>query len=311
VDLASGERYRLRNMRSGCSNSLVAACGVLSIPNFAQGCVCNYPVQTSSAWIHRPEVADWVPAEPVKLQPLRVDTGIATLDPKDVKEMHAFKRRFLVDDPELADKHLLAHWSFDSMEKDRVPDLSDHDAPCQLTNPAFEPFGQGQALACGGAKANTKGHAEIKPAGAIQDAVTLAAWVKLGPKQPKSAAGVVERPQFYRLMVDQTEPPYSISMSVQTRSGWRSARTPRTISPGHWVHIVGTYDAEAGETTIYLNGKQVGTSTGQPGRIPAVSGAIDVAVRDGGAYLTGALDEVRVYDRALGPKAVAPLAKRP
>jgi hypothetical protein len=112
-------------------------------------------------------------------------------------------------------------------------------------------------------------------------------------------------------MVEQTEPPYSISMSVQTRTGWRSARTPRTISPGQWVHIAGTYDAEAGETAIYLNGKRVGTSAGQPGRIPAVSAAIDVAVRDGGAYLTGALDEVRIYDRALGPKAIAPLAKQP
>jgi outer membrane protein assembly factor BamB len=311
VDLASGERYRLRNMRSGCSNSLVAACGVLSIPNFAQGCVCNYPVQTSSAWIHRPEVADWVPADPVKLQPLRVDTGIATLDPAKVKEMHAFKRRFLVDDPKLAPEHLLARWSFDAMERNQVPDLSDHGNACQLTNPAFEPFGTGQALLGDGATTSTKGHAELKPAGAIQDAVTLAAWVKLGAKQHKGSAGVVERPQYYRLMVEQTEPPYSISMSVQTRTGWRSARTPRTISPGQWVHIAGTYDAEAGETAIYLNGKRVGTSAGQPGRIPAVSAAIDVAVRDGGAYLTGALDEVRIYDRALGPKAIAPLAKQP
>jgi hypothetical protein len=240
-----------------------------------------------------------------------VDTGIAKLDPEDVSKMHAFKRRFLVDAPEEARKHLLAHWGFDAMEDDQVADLSENENPCRLTNAAFEPFGQGQALQCGGQEAGTKGHAEVKPAGAIQDAVTLCAWIKLGPKQHKGAAGVVERPQFYRLMVDQTEPPYSISLSVKTRSGWRSARTLRTISPGQWVHVAGTYDAEVGETAMYLNGKQVGKSSGQPGRIPAVSGAIDVGVRDGSAYLTGSLDEVRIYGRALGSKAIAPLAKQP
>jgi hypothetical protein len=39
-------------VRSGCSNSLVAADGVVSVPNFAVSCICNYPVQTSFAMYH-------------------------------------------------------------------------------------------------------------------------------------------------------------------------------------------------------------------------------------------------------------------
>ena len=38
-------------MRSGCSNSLIAADGLLNVPNFAVGCVCNYPLQTSFALV--------------------------------------------------------------------------------------------------------------------------------------------------------------------------------------------------------------------------------------------------------------------
>lgn len=300
VDLATGERHRLRNMRSGCSNSLVAASGVLSIPNFAQGCVCNYPVQTSSAWIHQPEVADWAPHEAVTVAPVRTPTGIPHLDPQDVAGMYAFPRRFLVDDPAEAAKHLLAHWDFDQPAAD-----------LHLTAPQFEPREQGQALTCGGDEAKTAGQATLQPAGCIQEALTFAAWVRLGEKQHKGATGIVERPQYYRLLVDQTEPPYSISLSVQTAQGWQSVATPRSIKPGEWVHVTGTFDGEAGELVIYLNGKEVRKTDGQPGRIPPVSAAIAVGVRDGGAYLTGALDDIRIYDRALGPVAIAPLAKQP
>ena len=311
IDLESGERHRLRNMRSGCSNSLVAASGVLSIPNFAQGCVCNYPVQTTSAWIHQPEADAWAPAEAFELKPLIADTGIAKLDPAAVATMHAFKRRFLVEDPALADKHLLAHWGFDNVAGKTAPNLSGPKAACQLSNPSFEAFGTGQALRCGGWETKTKGSAVIEPSGCIQDALTFAAWVKIGPEQHKGSGGVFERPQFYRLMIGETKPPYSIGLSVQTTSGWRSVSTPRSIQADQWVHIAGTYDGEVGESVMYINGKQVAKNTSRPGRIRPVSCSIAVGVRDGLAYLSGALDEIRIYNRALGPKAIAPLAKQP
>jgi outer membrane protein assembly factor BamB len=49
IDLASGKKQDLYAVRSGCSNSLIAADGLLNVPNFAVGCVCNYPLQTSFA----------------------------------------------------------------------------------------------------------------------------------------------------------------------------------------------------------------------------------------------------------------------
>jgi len=51
-------------VRSGCSNSLVAADGLLNVPNFAVGCVCNYPIQTAFAMVHMPEAADWADETP-------------------------------------------------------------------------------------------------------------------------------------------------------------------------------------------------------------------------------------------------------
>lgn len=59
VDIKSGKQYNLRNLRSGCSNSLVAADGLLNIPCFSVGCVCNYPIQTSFSMFHMPAAKKW------------------------------------------------------------------------------------------------------------------------------------------------------------------------------------------------------------------------------------------------------------
>ncbi len=71
VELDTGKKHYLRNLRSGCSNSLVAADGLLNAPCFSVNCVCNYPIQTSFAMVHMPEVDAWAGSEPVDMSPLR------------------------------------------------------------------------------------------------------------------------------------------------------------------------------------------------------------------------------------------------
>jgi len=66
VDIQTGEQHQMRNIRSGCSNSYVAADGLLSIPNFAVGCICNYPMQCSVTLVHMEEAAGWQPQEAIK-----------------------------------------------------------------------------------------------------------------------------------------------------------------------------------------------------------------------------------------------------
>ena len=59
VELEDRTEHSLRNLRSGCSNSLVAAGGLLNAPCYSTGCVCNYPLQTSLSMFHMPESAAW------------------------------------------------------------------------------------------------------------------------------------------------------------------------------------------------------------------------------------------------------------
>jgi outer membrane protein assembly factor BamB len=58
-DLESCRQTYLRGIRSGCTNSLIPAGGLLNAPNFARGCSCNYSVFSSVGWAHMPEAATW------------------------------------------------------------------------------------------------------------------------------------------------------------------------------------------------------------------------------------------------------------
>ncbi len=59
ADIESGATSRLQGFRPGCRNSLIPANGVLNAPNFANGCVCGYPLFTSLSLIHRPDSELW------------------------------------------------------------------------------------------------------------------------------------------------------------------------------------------------------------------------------------------------------------
>lgn len=59
IDIQSGARTYFRGIRSGCTNSLLPADGVLSAPNYSRHCNCNYPVFTSLAFVTLPEAAHW------------------------------------------------------------------------------------------------------------------------------------------------------------------------------------------------------------------------------------------------------------
>ena len=50
---------RLEGYRPGCRNSLIPANGVLNSPNFAEGCICGYPLFTSLALVHLPQAEIW------------------------------------------------------------------------------------------------------------------------------------------------------------------------------------------------------------------------------------------------------------
>jgi hypothetical protein len=69
LDLDGGKMYHLSNIRSGCSNLLTVADGLLNAPNMGTGCVCSYPISTSFAMLTMPEIAAWAGTTPLIASP--------------------------------------------------------------------------------------------------------------------------------------------------------------------------------------------------------------------------------------------------
>ncbi len=63
VDPKTGKEQNIKNLRTGCSNSFVAANGLLTMPCFSSGCICNYPLQTSFSMFHLEEMKTWPEAQ--------------------------------------------------------------------------------------------------------------------------------------------------------------------------------------------------------------------------------------------------------
>lgn len=69
-DIANdGGTAHLGGFRPGCKNSLIPAGGIVSAPNYASGCTCNYPVFTALALVPMPEVEWWA------LNPIATDAA--------------------------------------------------------------------------------------------------------------------------------------------------------------------------------------------------------------------------------------------
>jgi outer membrane protein assembly factor BamB len=312
VDLGSGQRHYARNLRAGCSASLVAADGLLNAPNFSPGCMCNYPIQTCTAWVHMPGIESWAGAEAVKMTVPRGDNGVPKVSAAAGAKLREYASPHLLASLERAQSARLGEWRFDVGKalEEVVADSSPKSVPTRVVGSvALAPGVAGQCLVLvGQGRLSATLPADSRP----RSAVSLCAWIRPEARLPygPGMAGIVECAQIYRLCLVNAEAPYSAHFGVQLANGvWVSANTEKKIPAGQWTHLAGTFDGETGEVRIFLNGVEVARGTGTPGvflREP--QGPVQIGVRDTGSFFSGALDEVRVYQGTLSAAVVRTLA---
>ena len=156
-----------------------------------------------------------------------------------------------------------------------------------------------------------KGHIEVAPGGLLNltDALSLSVWVRLDAQQTSHNGnfGIVEWSQNCRLMVPEKSPPYSITFdAIRQNAQSTGVMVEKAVPANVWTHIVATMNNSTGEWAIYLNGKLAGKKTfSERGRLSDMKGTdFVVGRRDSHAFLKGALDELKVYSRALSAEEV-------
>ncbi|GGP52533.1 LamG-like jellyroll fold domain-containing protein [Saccharothrix coeruleofusca] len=135
---------------------------------------------------------------------------------------------------------------------------------------------------------------------------TVSAWVTLDELPGNYASAVsqdgrrAENPFYLQ---------YGHGAFAFSLPGGNRARYEVTPELNRWYHLVGVRDDATGTTRLFVDGKQVATAQGGPEQVstgPLAIGRAKYAGQDTD-FWSGAVDEVRVFDRALSESEVAAL----
>lgn len=148
--------------------------------------------------------------------------------------------------------------------------------------------------------------------------LTVAAWVK--PEPGPYIQAIVDK--WYaldmfelalRYVMDgegKLSPRFAFSIAEPENEWGRPAEavSPVEVDFEHWSHVAGVYrwspDGQVGHITLYVNGQAVAETSTKVGTTGLQQSArpLMVGYADQGAQFTGSIDEVRLYDVALGPE---------
>ena len=146
----------------------------------------------------------------------------------------------------------------------------------------------------------------------VLSAVTIAAWIMPGDNnQDRKLAGNMSANGGFKLALYKNN---KVEMAVRTSQGQvmlnRNISGGTVLLPGTWYHVVGIYSAQAQILQTYVNGqldRSMVLNNVFMG-IPAETFKMGRDSATDGYYFKGALDDVRVYNRALSPTDIDQLA---
>jgi hypothetical protein len=141
-------------------------------------------------------------------------------------------------------------------------------------------------------------------------AFTAAAFVQISGT-PAGRSTIIARQGAYALGLAGGRP--YLSVTVEGRPAPIEVAAAEAVPAQGWVHVAGVFDA-AGAARLFLDGKEVGALP-IPGSIGNSLAPLTAGARLQGAAvaepLTGGLDEVRLYSRALAAAEIGQLISEP
>lgn len=205
---------------------------------------------------------------------------------------------------------LEAHWTFDRVTDGVVRDESQHGLDGVLANrPILSSGVRGRALSLNGR--NQWMEVGDPVALRLTGSMTVSAWINSNAFPSDDAAIVSDHSGLgYQLDTTIDEGPRTIAFKLANASGQLMARYGRTsLTTNRWYHVAGVYDAAARSLDVYLNGRlDNGCLRGRVTTRQDPSGKKTFVGRRGnerGFEFAGAIDDVRVYSRALTTAEIA------
>ena len=153
---------------------------------------------------------------------------------------------------------------------------------------------------------------------AISDAFTLEAWVAI-QAYPWNWCPIIHQSTWqdrgYWLGIDEEG---HLSLRASIGGDWQSLNSSETVGLYRWVHVAGTFDRSDGRMRIYIDGSEKGSKSVSNSSVTMADVDIKIGkgrtmpptrpIREGfecSYAIDGAIDEVKIYDRALNPTEIA------
>jgi RNA polymerase sigma factor (sigma-70 family) len=219
--------------------------------------------------------------------------------------------------PAPSEPGLVAHWTFDEGQGSTVKNSAGDELTGTLVNkPEWIPGKIGGALSFDGVS-NYVTVPSSAALNSLKEQMTVAAWV-LRKADLKDFGSIISRrtgPAYedvWTFYYDNADALYSYNFGITTNNGLRTA-LGKSSGPdlNTWVHIVGVYDGA--NVRLYRNGILVSyipcTTSIVRDNTPIVLGASDAGTIGITHFLNGAIDDVRLYNRALSENEIASLAQ--
>jgi hypothetical protein len=205
-------------------------------------------------------------------------------------------------------------WKFDDGSGSTAADASGNGNTATLHGATWTAGKAGGALAFNG----TNAYVTVPSTAALNSLkgqMTVTAWVNKAANLP-GYGGIVGRREgtgwgdLWTLYYNNSGND-EYGFSVNTSGGGASVTGPASTGAlNQWVLLTGVYDGA--QVRLYVNGVQVGAAAAS-GLIPDESSPLIIGAGDNGSYgigeyFKGAIDDVRVYNRALTPAEIQALA---
>jgi concanavalin A-like lectin/glucanase superfamily protein len=207
----------------------------------------------------------------------------------------------------VGEEGLLGHWKFDRRQGDVAVDSSGNGNDGEIWDAEWVEGEFGTALWFGGQGA----YVSLPQIGGLDgsDEMTVEAWVywEGEGKYPNIITGGTWSPGGFLMFVNDNQCTFRMGRpgvsASDNRRQWRETSAPllTPFAQGKWYHLAATFKRPGLKT--YVNGRQVGSATwnypvGQ-------QGDLIIGKWVGTAGHKGMIDEVKIFDRALGADEIA------
>lgn len=197
---------------------------------------------------------------------------------------------------------LVGHWKFDERSGGMAKDSSGlgQDAPITSTAERVQGKSEGAVYFTG---MNTLAHTKLKTK---LESYTFAAWAKPA-NADKAMMAVCGRAGHHNDIGYMQQKRFYFETFNTDKQGF-TVTSANTYEPNAWHHIAGVYDKSRSLLTLYVDGEKAGEKafTGEHFRYAEDFhiGCANPASPSFGFWFTGAVDDVRVYKRALSADEV-------